>query len=343
MKLLYYFTLSLFLLSFSSSAQLNPSGISLLKKTIIGGTGGWDYVFISSADRHLYLSHGNQVEVLNADTHEKIGVIPDTKGVHGIAAIPELGKGYITNGKADNVTVFDIKTLKVTSVIPAGTNPDALLYDQFSKRVFIFNNDSKNVTVIDAKMDTVIATIDLGGNPEAGVSNDKGLVYVNLEDANEIVVFESKTLLVKNRFKLSPGEQPTGIAMDKKTHRLFSACRASQLMMILDADNGRIVAKLPIGKGVDGAGFDEVSKLIYSSNGDGTLTVIKEIFRDQFEVLDNVKTEQGARTMTFDSKSKHIFTATPQFGATPGATTENPRPRPAILPNTFMLLEYGKK
>jgi YVTN family beta-propeller protein len=327
-------------LSFSQSGQ---SGIGLIKKTVIGGTGGWDYVFISVEDRHLYLSHGNQVEVVNADTHEMIGVITDTKGVHGIAAIPALGKGYITNGKTNNVTVFEIKTLKAKLLIPAGTNPDALLYDQFSKRVFIFNNDSKNVTVIDAKMDTVIATIDLGGNPEAGVSNDKGLVYVNLEDANEIVVFESKTLAVKNRFKLSPGEQPTGIAMDKKTHRLFSACRASQLMMILDADNGKIVAQLPIGKGVDGAGFDDVSKLIYSSNGDGTLTVIKEISRDQFEMLDNVKTEQGARTMTFDSKTKHIFTTTPQFGATPAATTGNPRPRPAILPDTFMLLEYGKK
>ncbi len=343
MKLTILISASLLFLSLSVSAQTNPSGITLIKKTVIGGTGGWDYVFISTEDRHLYLSHGNQVEVVNADTHEMIGVIPDTKGVHGIAAIPSLGKGYITNGKADNVTVFDIKTLKVTSLIPAGTNPDALLYDQFSKRVFIFNNDSKNVTVIDAKMDTVITTIDLGGNPEAGVSNDKGLIYVNLEDANEIVVFESKTLTVKNRFKLSPGEQPTGIAMDKKSHRLFSACRASQLMMILDADNGKIVAQLPIGKGVDGAGFDDVSKLIYSSNGDGTLTVIKEVSRDKFEVLDNIQTEQGARTMTFDSKTKHVFTTTPQFGATPAATTENPRPRPAILPGTFMLLEYGKK
>jgi YVTN family beta-propeller protein len=324
-------------------SQTGQSGIGLIKKTVIGGTGGWDYVFISSSDRHVYLSHGNQVEVLNADTHEMIGVIPDTKGVHGIVAIPALGKGYITNGKANNVTVFETKTLKAKLLIQAGTNPDALLYDKFSNRVFIFNNDSKNVTVIDVKMDTVITTIDLGGNPEAGVSNDKGLVYVNLEDANEIVAFESKTLVVKNRFKLSPGEKPTGIAMDKKTHRLFSACRTSQLMMVLNADNGKIVAQLPIGKGVDGAGFDEVSKLVFSSNGDGTITVIKELPADKFEVIDTVKTEAGARTMTFDSKTKHIFTATPQFGDTPAPTPENPKPRPAILPGTFMLLEYGKK
>lgn len=330
-------------LSLSGFSQSNPSGISLIKKTVIGGTGGWDYVFISPEDRHVYLSHGNQVEVVNADTHEMIGVIPDTKGVHGIVAIPALGKGYITNGKANNVTVFDTKTLLVKLQIPAGINPDALLYDKFSNRVFIFNNDSKNVTVINAKTDTVITTIDLGGNPEAGVSNDKGLVYVNLEDANEIVVFESKTLAVKNRFKLSPGEKPTGIAMDKKTHRLFSACRNSQLMMVLNADNGKIVAQLPIGKGVDGAGFDDRSKLVFSPNGDGTLTIIKEISADKFEVIDTVKTEPGARTMTFDSKTRHIFTATPQFGETPAATPDNPRPRPTILPGTFMLLEYGKK
>ncbi|HQS53212.1 MAG TPA: hypothetical protein PLN99_15065, partial [Daejeonella sp.] len=339
MKFLFSFIVSTALVSFSVSAQTNSSAISLIKKTVIGGTGGWDYVFISAEDRHLYLSHGNQVEVVNADTHEMIGVIPDTKGVHGISAIPALGKGYITNGKTNNVTVFDIKTLKAKLLIPAGTNPDALLYDKFSNRVFIFNNDSKSVTVIDAKMDSVIATIDLGGNPEAGVANDKGLVYVNLEGANEIVVFESKTLKVKNRFKLAPGEQPTGIAMDKKTHRLFSACRTSQLMMILDADNGKIVAQLPIGKGVDGAGFDEVSKLVFSSNGDGTMTVIKELSADKFVVIDTIKTEAGARTMTFDRKTKHVFTTTPQFGATPAATPENPRPRPAILPGTFMLLE----
>lgn len=328
---------------YCSFSQTGQSGIGLIKKTVIGGSGGWDYVFISSEDRHLYLSHGNQVEVINADSHETIGVIPDTKGVHGITTIPALSKGYITNGKTNNVTVFDTKTLKAKLLIPAGTNPDALLYDRFSARVFIFNNDSKNVTVIDAKTDTVITTIDLGGNPEAGVANDKGLVYVNLEDANEIVVFESKSLAIKNRFKLSPGEKPTGIAMDKKTHRLFSACRNSQLMMVLDADNGKIVAHLPIGKGVDGAGFDDKSKLIFSSNGDGTMTIIKEISADKFLVIDTVKTELGARTMTFDSKTRHIFTATPKFGETPAATPDNPKPRPAILPGTFMLLEYGRK
>ncbi|GAC1592252.1 MAG: hypothetical protein NVS3B8_05950 [Chitinophagaceae bacterium] len=324
-------------------SQSNSSGIGLLKKTVIGGEGGWDYVSVSADDRRLYLSHGTQVEVINADTHKKIGVISNTKGVHGICAIPALGKGYITNGKTNNVTVFDIKTLNTRLLIPAGENPDALLYDKFSNRVFIFNNDSKNITVIDAVSDKVIQTLDVGGNPEAGVTDDQGAIYVNLEDVSEIVVFASKTLAIKNRFALSPGEQPTGIAFDKNTHRLFSACRKSRLMIVLDADNGKVIAQLPIGKGVDGAIFDDISRVAICSNGDGTMTVVKESSKYKFEVIDTIKTEKGARTLALDSKTKHLFTVTAQFGETPASTPENPTPRPSILPGTFMLLEYGKK
>lgn len=323
-------------------AQTNSSGIRLIKKTIIGGEGGWDYVTVSELERRVYLSHNNQVEVINADTHEKIGTIINLKGVHGICAVPAINKGYITNGKGNNVTVFNLKTLEAISEIPAGTNPDALMYDKYSNRVFIFNNDSKNISVIDVTTDKVIRTLDLGGNPEAGVANDKGLVYVNLEDANEIVAFESKTLAIKSRFGLAPGEQPTGIALDKKTNRLFSACRKSQLFIILDASNGKILAQLPIGKGVDGAAFDPELKHAVSSNGEGTFTVVKEFAPDKFEVVETIQTEKGARTIAFDTKTKHFFTVTAQFGDTPPATTENPRPRPAILPGSFMLLEYGQ-
>ena len=329
--------------SFFAFSQSNSSGIGLLKKTVIGGEGGWDYISVSADDRRLYLSHGTQVEVINADSHGKIGVIPNTKGVHGICAITALGKGYITNGKTNNVTVFDIKTLKPLLLVPAGENPDALLYDKFSNQVFIFNNDSKNITVIDAVSDKVIQTLNVGGNPEAAITDEKGTIYVNLEDANEIVVFASKTLIIKKRFKLSPGEQPTGLAFDKKTHRLFSACRKSQLMIVLDSDNGKVIAELPIGKGVDGAIFDDNSKLAICSNGDGTLTVVKEFSSNRFEVIDAIQTERGAKTLAFDGKTKHLFTITAQFGETPAATTENPKPRPSILPGTFMLLEYGKK
>lgn len=332
-----------FFFTASTFSQTNKSGISLLKKTVIGGEGGWDYVSVSAEDRRIYLSHNNQVEVLDIDTHQKIGEIKNTNGVHGIVAIPLVGKGYVTNGKTNNVTVFDIKTLQTKLLIPAGVKPDALLYDKYSNRVFIFNNDSKNITVIDVKTDSVIQTFDIGGNPEAGVANDKGLVYVNLEDTNEIVAFESKTLTVKHRFSLAPAEQPTGLAFDKQTHRLFSACRKSQLMLVVDADNGNIIAKIPIGKGVDGAVFNDKTKLAFSSNGDGTMTVVKEVSAQNFLLLDTIKTLSGARTMAIDNKTKHLFTVTAQFGETPPPTKENPRPRPAILPNTFMLLEYGTK
>jgi YVTN family beta-propeller protein len=334
---------ALLTISASIYSQSNKTGIALIKKIVVGGEGGWDYVTVSAEDRRIYLSHGNQVEVINADTHEKIGMIPDTKGVHGIATIPALGKGYITNGKADNVTVFNSKTLQPITILPAGTNPDALMYDNYSGRVFIFNNDSKNITVIDSKTDKIIQTIDIGGNPEAGVSNGKGLIYVNLEDANEIVGFDAKTLQVVSRFKLSPGEQPTGLAFDTKTNRLFSACRKSQLMMVLDASSGKILAQLPIGRGVDGAVFDNKTKLAICSNGDGTMTVVKELSPEKYVVFDTIKTVQGARTMAIDKKTGHLFTVTAQYGETPAPTAANPRPRPSILPNTFMLLEYGKK
>ena len=324
-------------------AQTHPTGIELLKKTVIGGEGGWDYVSVSAEDRRLYVSHNNQVEVLNADTHEKIGVIPNTKGVHGICAIQSLGKGFITNGKANSVTVFDIKTLQPLAQIATDEDPDALLYDQFSNRVFIFNNDAKTITVIDALSNNVIKTFNVDGNPEAGVTDGAGTIYVNLEDANEIVVFDSKTLVIKRRFTLAPGEQPTGLAYDKETHRLFSTCRKSQLMMVMDADNGKEIARLPIGKLTDGAIFNAQAKLVACSNGEGTITIVKELAPDKFEVVDTIVTARGAKTLAFDSKTEHLYTVTAQLGDTPAPTAANPKPRPTIIPGTFMLLEYGKK
>lgn len=323
-------------------AQTHATGIELLKKTVIGGEGGWDYVSVSAEDRRLYVSHNNQVEVLNADTHEKIGVIP-TKGVHGICAIQSLGKGFITNGKANNVTVFEISTLQPLAQIATDEDPDALLYDQFTNRVFVFNNDGMSITVIDALTNKVIKTFKAGGKPETGVTDGAGTIYVNLEDTNEIIVFDSKTLVIKKRFKLSPGEEPTGLAYDKKTHRLFSTCRKSQLMVVMNADNGKVITRLPIGKLTDGAIFNEQSKLVACSNGEGTITIVKEWAPDTYEVVDTIVTARGAKTLAFDSKTEHLYTVTAQLGDTPAPTAANPKPRPAIIPGTFMLLEYGKK
>jgi DNA-binding beta-propeller fold protein YncE len=319
------------------------SGYHLIKKTVIGGEGGWDYLFADSQSRRLYVSHGNQVEVLDMDSHHTIGVIPNTKGVHGICTAPKLGRGFITNGKANTVTIFDLKNLKSLQEIPAGINPDALLYDEFSERVFIFNNDSKDITVIEAASGTVIKTFSVGGNPEAGVADDKGTIFVNVEDTDEVVSFDSKTLVVKSHWKLAPGVEPNGLVLDNETHRIFSACRKSQTMIMLDSDNGKIIGQLPIGKGVDGVIFDPAAKLVITSNGEGTLTVIHEDSPSKFSVVETVRTEPGARTMTFDSKTQHVFLSAAQYGPAPAATPENPHPWPSVVPGTFMILEYGRK
>jgi YVTN family beta-propeller protein len=318
------------------------SSYQLIKKTVIGGEGGWDYLFADSQSRRLYVSHGNQVEVLDMDSHHTVGVIPNTKGVHGIYTAPELGRGFVTNGKANTVTIFDLKTLKSIQEVPAGINPDALLYDEFSGRVFIFNNDSKDITVIEAALGKIIATFSVGGNPEAGVSDNKGTIFVNVEDTNEVVSFNAKTLAIKTRWKLAPGEEPNGIVLDKESHRLFSACRKSQTMIMLDSDNGKIIATLPIGKGVDGVIFDAQNKVVITSNGEGTLTVMHEDSPSTLRLVETVNTERGARTMTFDSKTNHVFLSAGQYGEAPPATPENPRPWRTIVPGTFMIIEYGK-
>jgi DNA-binding beta-propeller fold protein YncE len=315
----------------------------LIKKTVIGGQGGWDYLAVDEKARKLYVSHNTQVEVLNADTHEKIGVIGSLEGVHGIILIPKAGRGITTNGRNNTVTLFDLKTLKKISDLPTGKNPDAGLYDAFSKRVFVFNHSGTSATAIDPFDGKVIGEVELGGGGiEAGASDGKGTIFVNSEDTNEVIVFDSKSLKVKTRWKIGTGEEPTGIAIDTKTHRIFSVCH-SGVMIVLNSDNGEVVTEVPIGKGVDGVIFDAQSKTIISSNGEGSLTVILEVNANEYKVLQTVKTERGARTIAFDPKTHHVFVSTAQYGETPAATTENPNPRPSVVADTFMVLEYGKE
>jgi DNA-binding beta-propeller fold protein YncE len=321
-----------------ASAQ---SKFHLIKKTVIGGEGGWDYLSVDPKNNVLYVSHSTQVEVLNSKTHQKIGVIPNLQGVHGVIAVPAAGRGITTNGRSNSVTIFDLKTLKPIIELPTGKNPDALLYDDLSKRVFVFNHSDVTATAIDIKNGKVAGTVDLGGTAlEAGVSDEAGTIFVNLEDASEIVSFDAKTLAVRNRWKISPCEEPTGLALDKKNNWLFSVCH-SGVMMVLNSKTGEIVKQLPIGLRVDGVVFDPKLKMAFSSNGEGTITVVKEVSGNDFVVFETIKTEPGARTIALDPKTHHVFVSTAQYGETPAATTENPNPRPKVVPGTFMVLEYG--
>ena len=324
-------------------ATFAQGGFKLIKKTVIGGEGGWDYLSVDDQNRRLYISHSTQAEVLNADTHEKIGVIGDLKGIHGVIAVPEAGRGITTNGRSNSVTVFDLQTLKPIVELPTGKNPDALIYDSFSKRVFVFNHSDVTTTAIDIAGGKVAGTVDVGGTAlEAGVSDGKGTIFVNLEDSHEIVSFDAKTLAIKNKWKIAPGEEPTGLAIDVKNHRLFTVCH-NGWMMVLDSDKGTVVAQVAIGKRVDGVVFDPTLRMAISSNGEGTMTVVKEISPTEYKVVETVKTEVGARTIALDAKTHHVFVPTAQYGETPAATAENPNPRPKVVPGTFMVLEYGIK
>jgi DNA-binding beta-propeller fold protein YncE len=276
--------------------------------------------------------------VVDADTGAVVGDIPNTNGVHGIAITPEMDKGFISDGRDNTVTIFDVKTLKILGTAPTGKNPDAIIYDPASKRVFTFNGTGKDATAIDAKTGTVAGTIPLGGKPEFAAADEKGHVFVNIEDTNEIVQFDSNKLAVENRWKIAPGEGPSGLAMDRKHRRLFSVC-SNKLMVVVNADNGQVVTTVPIGAGTDAAGFDPETGFAFSSNGgDGTLTVVHEDSPDKFTVVDNVPTLRRARTMALDGKTHQVYTVTAEFGQAPAPTTEQPRPRAPMVPGSFTLL-----
>ena len=320
----------------------SPANYQLIRKTVVGGEGGWDYLLADADGGRLYVSHGAQVEVLDLKSHEKLGVITPTPGVHGIAVVPGTNVGYTTNGRPNTATMFDVKTFSATKEIPTGKKPDAILYDAFSKRVFIFNNEGNSATVLDALTGTVVGTVELGGAPEAAVTDDHGTLFVNLEDKNQVAVFDAKSLVVKHHWSLGTGEEPTGLAFDKTHHRLFSTCHNNE-MVILDSQTGKVLATVPIGSGVDGAVFDTATGSAISSNGEGSLTVVKEVKPGQFDVIQTVPTQRGARTITIDPRSHHVFVTTAAYGPAPAATTENPRPRAPVVPGSFTVLEYGVK
>jgi YVTN family beta-propeller protein len=336
--------LLLFVVSLSftgSGAPRSASEYKIIKTVKLGGDGGWDCLTVDPEARRLYISRGTHVMVADADTGQVVGDIPGTNGVHGIAIVRKLGKGFISNGRDNTVSVFDLKTWKVSKQIPVGKNPDIIFYDPESQLVFTGNGRSQDLNAIDPKSETVTATIPLDGKPEFAVA-DAGHVYVNLEDKSTIVRIDSHKLTVDARWPLAPGEEPTGLAIDEKHHRLFAAC-ANKMMVVVNSADGHVVGEVPTGDGADGAEFDSSSQLAFSPNGgDGTLTVIREDAPDKFSVVQTLPTQKGARTMTLDPKTHNVFLITAEFGPPPAPTADRPHPRPAIVPGSFTLLIVGK-
>jgi DNA-binding beta-propeller fold protein YncE len=313
----------------------------VLKTFDVGGEGGWDYLTVDPEARRLYVSHATLVVVLDADSGKKVGEIADTPGVHGIALAPDLDRGFVSNGKAGTATIFELKSLKTIGTVPTGENPDAIVYEPTTKRVFTMNGRGKDTTVIDAASGKAIGKIELGGKPEFAVADGTGKLFVNIEDTSELVVLDPKEMKVTARWPLAPGEEPSGLAIDVKNRRLFSVC-GNKMMVIVDAESGKVLATPAIGERVDGAAFDPSTGLAYSSNGDGTLTIVHEENPTTFKVAQNVVTPRGARTIALDPKTHNVFLPTADFGPTPPATKEAPRQRPSIVPGTFRILVVGK-
>jgi len=282
------------------------------------------------------------VIVLDADSGKYVGDIPDTPGVHGIALAPELGKGFVSNGREGTVTVFDLSTLAPSgSKIKVGENPDAILYEPATKRVFTFNGRSQDSTAIEAASGKVLGTIKLDGKPEFAASDAKGQVFVNIEDKSELTVIDPNKLEVKTKWPLAPCTEPSGLALDRKNRRLFVGCD-NKMMAVVDADSGKVLATPAIGEGVDATAYDDETGLAFASCGEGVLTVVREDSPQKFSVVENVKTEPGARTMALDTKTHNLFTVTAKFGPPPAATADNPHPRRTILPDTFEVLVLAK-
>ena len=316
-------------------------GYHIIATYKLGGDGGWDYLTVDAAARRLYISRATHVMVVDADSGKIVGDIADTPGVHGIALAPELGRGFVSNGREGTVSIFDPKTLATNSKVKVGDNPDAILYDSATKRVFAFNGRSLDATALDAAKGTVLGTIKLGGKPEFAASDGKGEIFVNIEDKSELLAIDPRTLEVKMRWPLAPCTEPSGLALDGKNRRLFVGCD-NKMMAVVNADNGKVITTLPIGEGVDATWFDDETNLAFASCGEGVLTVVREESPDKFSVAENVPTQQGARTMALDSKTHNVWVVTAKFGPPPAAAPDNPHPRRSIVPDSFVALVIGK-
>ncbi|MEP6512232.1 MAG: YncE family protein [Parafilimonas sp.] len=327
----------LFLLAaifFTDCVNAQSSGYHITQTFHIKSNGWWDYIAVHG--NSLYVSHGTQVNILDKNTGDSLGVIPNTTGVHGIAFVSSLNKGYTSNGKLNTVTVFDVKTNEVLRQIQTGENPDAIFYDDYSNKIITCNGKSKNLSIIDPSKDEVVSTIPLSGKPEAAVSDGAGKIFVNNEDKSEIAVVDINNYKVLANWSIAPGEAPAGLSIDRKTKRLFSGCD-NRLLIVVDATNGNIVDKITIGDGCDGTAFDPQLNYVFASNGGGTLTVIKEEAENKFKVLENVPTKKGARTLAVDLETHTVYLPTSDFGT--AAANE----RPPMVQGSFQVLVLKSK
>lgn len=331
--------LPIFLLQ--SAPAFAQSTYKLEREIPIGGEGGWDILTIDSAAHRLYLSHSTKVVVVDLEKNAVAGEIADTPGVHGFVAVPEVGRGFSSNGKEAKVSVVDLKTLKTIAKVETGESPDAIVYEPKHGEVYAFNHRGSSATVIDAKTNKVVATIPLGGSPEfAAVDSAAGRVYVNIEDKSEVAAIDTATHKVVATWPLAPGESPSGIALDAAHHRIFSTCD-NKLVTMLDTESGKVVGTAPIGDGPDGGAFSDKLQLAFASCGEGVTTIAHEDGPDKLTVVQTLKTERGARTMALDQTTERIYLPTAQFEPTPTPAPGAPRQRPKIVPNTFKLLVYA--
>jgi YVTN family beta-propeller protein len=317
------------------------TGYRIVTRYPVSGTGGFDYLTIDGPARRIYISHGTQVEVVDADNGKLIGSILDTPGVHGIALAPAFKRGFTSNGREDKVSIFDPSTLKLIEKIDVGKGPDGIYFDPGSKRVFTNNHGSHDISAIDASTGKVVGTVQINGDGEQAVIAPDGLIYVNIEDTGEVVVFDPKSLQVKKRFPIGVAKTPTGLAYDPKTNRLFIGCREEPKFVVMDAATGKVIGSFPIGSRVDYAAFDPEAGLIFFSCGDGTLSIYHEISADKYEDAGAVKTQPSAKTLAFDSKTKKIYLTAAEYEETP-ANDPTKKPQRSVKPGSFVVLVVGK-
>ena len=328
--------LSLVLIPLTARAA---DGYHLTNTISLPDAGGWDYSTVDNAARRVYVSHGTEVDVLDADSEKLVGTIPGFEGVHGIAIAEDLGRGFISDGRANVVVIFDLKTLQKLGIVETGKNPDAITYDPATKKVFAFNGGSGNATAIDALTGKVTGTIDLGGKPEFSAADGSGLLFDNLEDKSTLIEIDARQQKVVQQWPLAPGEEPSSLAIDRKNHRLFAGCH-NNMLVVINYDTGKVVATAPIGEGVDATVFDPQTSLVITSNGGGTITVIHQDAPDKYHVVETVNTRQKSRTLALDEKTHRLFIPAAAFGPAPAPTTEQPHPRPPLVPGSFSVLVF---